>query len=362
MRHRFHSICPYFAMFPESFVEKQLAASPLSGVVFDPFCGRGTAVFQALLDGRDSAGCDVHPVAACVSAAKCDPPDLVEVLERLDELKKGFVKAPDDNLDEKMREFFDWCFHRETYEEVRYLRHVLEWKERRTDRFIAALCLGVLHGEARKTPNVLSNQMPRTISTKPVYSVEWWRDRGLYPEYRDTFQILTYIAEYRYRTRPPKKKGDVKLADARYAGDTFRELHGRVTDVVTSPPYIDTTNYHEDQWLRLWFLGGDAASAYSRGDGRHYGGETYWMFLEEAWKGVAPLLGAEARIVVRIGGRKLDKKQVFEGLQNSLEGGLGRTVNAADVGVTSPVKSSQANSFRGRKASPSVEHDFCFSV
>ena len=52
MRHRFHSICPYFAMFPESFVEKHLAASPHDGVVFDPFCGRGTTVFQALLQGR----------------------------------------------------------------------------------------------------------------------------------------------------------------------------------------------------------------------------------------------------------------------------------------------------------------------
>ena len=28
MRHRFHSICPHCAMFPETFVEKHLAASP----------------------------------------------------------------------------------------------------------------------------------------------------------------------------------------------------------------------------------------------------------------------------------------------------------------------------------------------
>ncbi|MYA91624.1 MAG: site-specific DNA-methyltransferase, partial [Synechococcus sp. SB0663_bin_10] len=47
MRHRFHAICPYFAMFPEAFVKGHLAASPHRGVVFDPFCGRGTTVFQA---------------------------------------------------------------------------------------------------------------------------------------------------------------------------------------------------------------------------------------------------------------------------------------------------------------------------
>ena len=74
MRHRFHSICPYFAMFPEAFVEKHLAASPHEGVVFDPFCGRGTTVFQALLQGRDAAGCDLNPVAACISAPNARHP------------------------------------------------------------------------------------------------------------------------------------------------------------------------------------------------------------------------------------------------------------------------------------------------
>ena len=38
------------------------------------------------------------------------------------------------------------------------------------------------------------------------------------------------------------------------AGETFPKLKGRVTDFITSPPYLDTTNYREDQWLRLWFL------------------------------------------------------------------------------------------------------------
>ncbi len=51
MRHRFHSICPYFAMFPETFVEKHLAATPFGGIVFDPFCRRGTTVLESLIPG-----------------------------------------------------------------------------------------------------------------------------------------------------------------------------------------------------------------------------------------------------------------------------------------------------------------------
>src|SRR6266446_4652725 len=89
-RHRFHSICPYFAMFPESFVRRNvLAWSKRDDVILDPFSGRGTTVFESLLNGRKGLGCDTNPVAVCLSKAKADPPTLGEILERLAVLEKG---------------------------------------------------------------------------------------------------------------------------------------------------------------------------------------------------------------------------------------------------------------------------------
>src|SRR6266581_2292171 len=89
-RHRFHSICPYFAMFPEAFVRRNLLAwSQRGDIVLDPFSGRGTTVFESLLNGRRSLGCDTNPVAVCLSKAKADPPGLEEVLERLAVLERG---------------------------------------------------------------------------------------------------------------------------------------------------------------------------------------------------------------------------------------------------------------------------------
>ena len=83
-RHRFHSICPYFAMFPESFVRRNvLAWSKRNDVILDPFSGRGTTVFESLLNGRRGLGCDTNPVAVCISKAKADPPTLEDVLERI---------------------------------------------------------------------------------------------------------------------------------------------------------------------------------------------------------------------------------------------------------------------------------------
>ena len=362
MRHRFHSICPYFAMFPEMFVEKHLAATRFTGVVFDPFCGRGTTVFESLIRGRQSAGCDVHPVAYCVAGAKSDPPARIEVLERLSRLEKesGSFQPPDD--EGELSEFFSLCFDPATYKQLRFLRANLNWCHDRIERFITALCLGALHGESHRSPNYFSNRMPRTISTKPGYSIRWWRKNGYSPPARDVFAILRYMNSYRFRTAPPRERGEVALADARDAAAAFPHLVGRVTDVITSPPYLDTTNYREDQWLRLWFLGGRAGVDYSRGDGRHYNAQKYWTFLTEAWTGLAPLLASEARIVIRIGGRRFTKREIEESLTSSLDNGIGRRVSRIDSDVSVTVKHTQANTFRGSKPSPSVEHDFCFLV
>ena len=360
MRHRFHSICPYFAMFPEAFVEKHLAATKFDGVVFDPFCGRGTTIFESLVRQRESAGCDVHPVAVCVSGAKGDPPARFEVLERLSALEEESLSFQGADDGGNLAEFFSLCFHPVTRGQVRFLRAELDWREDRTDRFIAALCLGALHGESHRSPNCFSNRMPRTISTKPAYSIRWWRKNGYEPPPRDVFSILRYMNDYRFATSPPAGRGEVVLSDARDAAGSFPHLAGKVTDVITSPPYLDTTNYFEDQWLRLWFLGGEATVTHPGGDGRHYNVDKYRKFLTEAWAGIAPLLAGKARIVVRIGGRKLARERIVDVLENSLEDGIERSIRPVDAGVSSPVGRTQANAFRGAKPSPTVEHDFCF--
>ena len=204
--------------------------------------------------------------------------------------------------------------------------------------------------------------MPRTISTKPAYSVRWWREKGYNPPSRDVFSILRRMNDYRFKSRPPDRCGQVALSDARNASQCFPHLAGRVTDIITSPPYLDTTNYREDQWLRLWFLGGEATARYPRTDGRHANTEKYWTFLSEAWAGMALLLAPKARIVVRIGGRKLTKTETRDTLESTLRAATGRSVNLMDAGVTSSVKQTQANTFRGSKPTPTVEHDFCFIV
>jgi len=360
-RHRFHSICPYFAMFPEAFVRRNvLAWSARGDVVLDPFSGRGTTVFESLVNGRKAIGCDTNPVAACLSKAKADPPTLKEVLERISALQKKSARFSS-KADETADEFFTVCFHEETLQQVLFLKKKLDWRESRVDCFIAALALGCVHGESHRTEACFSNRMPRTISTKPAYSVRWWQKNACLPPKRDIFSILARAADYRYQSPLPATKGRVVQGDARKASRMFRAYKEKVKLVITSPPYLDITDYHEDQWLRLWFLGGPMRPISGQGkDDRHRIVESYWQFLGEAWAGMAPLLQDSAQVVVRIGGTRLGVEELEHGLLSSLNS-TGRKFRLREY-KQSDIKNGQKRVFSAGSAKAGIEHDFRFQV
>ena len=249
-----------------------------------------------------------------------------------------------------------------TLQRILFLREELEWKVTKIDRFIAAVMLGALHGESHRSSLYLSNRMPRTISTKPDYSIRWWDERGLKAPKRDAFLVLRELVRFRFRMEPARLTGRVRLGDARKAHRLFPSLQGRVKLIVTSPPYLDVTDYAEDQWLRLWLLGGKSVPESRQfKDDRLTNKEAYWAFLRDVWTGVDLLLARESKIVVRIGGRQT-REELTEGLNATLRQSLkDRCVRLIARPFTSEVKGRQTNIFRPGAGS-SVEHDFVYSV
>lgn len=128
MRNRFHALCPYFAMFPEVFVEKHLIYSKAGDWVLDPFSGRGTTPLQCLLSGRKALALDVNPVATCVSRAKIAAPERAILMRRIDELREDFTPIYEAVLED---EFYEMCFHRQTLLQILFLKHKLDWRKKR---------------------------------------------------------------------------------------------------------------------------------------------------------------------------------------------------------------------------------------
>jgi len=205
--------------------------------------------------------------------------------------------------------------------------------------------------------------MPRSISTKPEYSLRYWHEHNLWPKKRDVFAILRDRAKLRLRGELPDSQGAVRLADARYSARVFRNLWGQVKAVVTSPPYLDVTRYEEDQWLRLWFLGQPPRVTYgaiSRDD-RHSSRRRYWDFLTEAWVGLRLLLARGAIMVCRIGAKGLSLDELHLGLSTSLQS-AGTKIRLLAPPAVSKVRNRQTNYFQPGTEGCPYEVDFVFSV
>ena len=206
--------------------------------------------------------------------------------------------------------------------------------------------------------------MPRTISTNPDYSVRWWKGNGYLPPERDVFDILLSQVSFRYAEGVAELAGRVKLGDSRKSSSMYRSLRGRVKLLLTSPPYLDTTDYGEDQWLRLWFLGGEERPrARQFRDDRHESMPKYWSFLKEVWMGQRDLLSEKSIIVVRMGGKGLDVEQI----RRELYAGVGEAmcnsvVELAETPLTSEIHRRQTNVFRPGTQGKREEHDFVFRI
>ena len=361
MRHRFHSICPYFAMFPETFAEQWIKKlTQPKDTVLDPFSGRGTTALTAVLCGRKAIASDVNDVAVCLTKAKTTPPSLRRLKTRIAELKEEFSLRQWGVEAGAADEFFQHGYAHKTLAQLLYLRETLNWKKSRVDNMIAALVLGSLHGETGSS-RYFSNQMPRTISTKPRYSVKFWKERGLVAPERDTFKILNEMAHFRYASPLPSGDSIVLHTDMRNLPtiiDTSKT--DSIRCAVTSPPYMDVTSFEEDQWLRLWFLGGlpyPRKGAMSRDD-RHGTADNYWSFISDMWRSLGAVMADRSHVVVRIGSRKITPEALKKGLTGCAQLS-GRKVKLISHQVTE-IKGRQTDAFRPGTKGCVVELDCHF--
>ena len=80
--------------------------------------------------------------------------------------------------------------------------------------------------------------MPRTISTKPAYSVRFWDKHGYVPPSRNVFELLERQAKFRYVSPLPELRGHVELTDFR--------------DFIGSSPSVNGKPVASSLRLRTW--------------------------------------------------------------------------------------------------------------
>lgn len=341
-------------MFPLSFPFRRLIKAGVGDWVLDPFCGRGTTNYAARLHGLPSVGVDSNPVAACIAEAKvvlASSNEVVELCESILESSPPPKKVP-------VGEFWTTCYHPRTLADICRLReYLLANCGTPAEITLRALMLGVLHGPKTKgAPSYLSNQMPRTYSTKPSSAIRFWQKRGLLPEEVDVNDLVARRARYSLQSPPPAPEGVILNADSRCLSSMLNRYDFRW--VITSPPYFGMRSYIPDQWLRYWFVGGPAEVTYSQVGQICHNEEQFISDLAEVWRQTADVCADGARLIVRFGALPSENNDpgelIKETLRRAQAGWRVRTVRNAGI---PPAQRRQATQFKRTRSSPVEEID-----
>ena len=263
-----HSMMSRAGSFPPSLVHYlTLGYSQPGELVFDPFCGKGTMVLQAVLDGRRVVGSDVAPEAVIVSRAKVTPITQTEVESYLERL--AVEPQPIREVPEKVRIFF----HDDTLSQLLAIRDRLLADTKSDDVscktaaiFLLGCLLGILHGHASYS---LSLQCSHAYAMAPNYVQRYAKEHGLEKPKRDVIECLLHKSKRMLSEGgiSPDQGNMAKVFEVRaenYSTQMRGELARGVSLVITSPPYLNAQTYAKDAWLRLWLLGYDYREVRSR--------------------------------------------------------------------------------------------------
>ena len=306
---RWARLGPYYAMFPMEFACNVISRYSKRGdFVLDPFAGRGSGTFAAAALERKAFGIEINPVGWLYSTVKLCPAPKEEVLRRLNEILEISFQYLE--VASSMGEFYLSCFSREVLCFLLSARNKLCWKTNSIDSTLMAFILHYLHG---KRGSSLSNQMPMAKSTSIKYSINWWKRKGYStPPDIDILAFFNSRITWRYEKGrfDYSNRGKVVLNDSTKELKVMRNKKARTSIKVdllfTSPPYYGVTNYHVDQWLRLWLLGGaDKPTLLSeKHKGRFNSMPDYENLLDVVFGECAKMLSNKGVVYVRTDYRK----------------------------------------------------------
>ena len=218
-------------------------------VVYDPFMGRGTTLIEAQLHGCRAYGNDINPLSQVLTKPRLTPPTLSQIEQRLQEI----ALPTNDAIDPDLSVFFK----RETLQELYGWRQYFRQKQEddqldRTDAWLQMVACNRLTGHSKGFFSVYTLPPNQATSVQAQQKIN--QKRGQTPEYRDTKQLILKKSKQLLRHSIPDHfwRDDARLF-TESADQTTQIRNDSVDLVVTSPPFLDTVNYIQDNWLRMWF-------------------------------------------------------------------------------------------------------------
>ncbi|MFA6199967.1 MAG: DNA methyltransferase [Bacteroidales bacterium] len=255
-----HGFHPYPAKFTPQLVNKFFQRyCKVGDRILDPFCGSGTTLVEGIINGMESYGIDLNPIAFIISKAKTNlysANDINIIKDILNEINQINYQ---DNINKAVIPNFknrDHWFQENVSKELSILKNFIKNIDESNvkDLFLCAFSKIIVK---------VSNQDSevRYCAKKKNHL-----DGIVFSEFNST--INSYIALL--------SKNEIKVNSSAkiFNGDSIRILEKLENDffdfIITSPPYINTFDYYLYHKLRMFWLDYDHIPIRKKEIGNHH--------------------------------------------------------------------------------------------
>ena len=294
---------------PEFFIER---LTKPGDAVYDPFMGRGTTPVQAALMGRRPVGNDVNPLSVLLTRPRLRPPALNDIADRLGQVRWDEGRVQEEDL---------LAFY--SPRTLCHLDALRTWLIERAplgdipdpvDDWIRMVAINRLTGHSPGFFSVYTLPPNQAVSANAQRKIN--EQRAQTPPDRDIPKLILKKSRSLLSDGPMTSHPDALLVTApAHTTPTLKDASIQL--VVTSPPFLDIVQYAEDNWLRSWFAGIDAASVKIA----HHRTEAAWQTMVwETLTELARVVRPRGHVAFEVGevrgGKVLLERLVWEAARN----------------------------------------------
>lgn len=259
-----HGIHPYKGKFYPQLVRPLLniLSVPIGGTVFDPFCGSGTVVLEAVLNGYSAFGCDINPIATEIAKAKTSilsvptyefEKHIALFIRDLNSYKPGNYRSVFSV--EAIDEIDSW-FPEKVVDKMGFIiDRIKNVPDEKIKCFLRVILSSIIREISQQDPSDLRiRRRKEAIDDAPVIEL-YLQNLKL--------QYDRIIAFHEVRNAAPEKiqSADIWLGNSKYTSKLQKHLPEEGVDIViTSPPYATALPYIDTNRLNLLVLNGLNAS------------------------------------------------------------------------------------------------------
>lgn len=245
-----HRWYPYIEGFSQGFVDEILDKFNQDILVYDPFNGSGTTTLTCSYRGIKSIGTEVNPLMRFVANTKVNTVKSIIDNNKIDEIKK-FINEVKNNIDFEnieINEYINPCYINSDFFSETALKQIAFIKSKisniNDEDIINIAKLGLA------SICVECSNMIRSVDLRRRKGKEFDRiPKNIIDRYIDQLNIMVNdINEY--------KQFNIENMDiiGQNAKLSYEKYKNKVDLIITSPPYVNGTNYFRNTKIELWIL------------------------------------------------------------------------------------------------------------